>query len=38
MIGQVQQDMGVVDVSYGKLVLDSSLTARAKSRALVQPG
>jgi hypothetical protein len=37
MIGQVQQDMGVVDVSYGKLVLDSSLTAEQKAEPWYNP-
>lgn len=31
MLGQVQQDMGVVDVRYGMMVLDSSLTAEQKA-------
>ncbi|CQR43724.1 putative Curculin-like (Mannose-binding) lectin protein [Thiomonas sp. CB3] len=37
MSGQVQQDMGVVDVRYGLLVLDSSLTAEQKSEPWYNP-
>ncbi len=37
MSGQVQQDMGVVDVRYGKLVLDSSLTPEQKAQPWYSP-
>jgi hypothetical protein len=37
MTGQVQQDMGVVDVKYGKLVADASLTAEQKAEPWYDP-
>lgn len=37
MTGSVQQDMGVVTVKYGQLVLDSSLTAAEKAQSWYDP-